>query len=220
MPNAPQDDHSILFPEHQALTFNTSLRFTFDQQYLTRPTGKVYVPSKYPVLTLNYRKGIKGAFGSDVNYDFASLDISQYHMPIGLIGYSSFKITAGDFFNRKAVYYMDYNHFLGNQGTTFDPTYVGSFHFLPFYTFSTDNAFLEAHYQHNFSGILLNNIGFLRKLKLEEIVGVNYLTEKGNQNYSELYVGLQRLIFRVDYGISYAGGKKYLQGFRIFYGIR
>jgi hypothetical protein len=44
---------------------------------------------------------------------------------------------------------MDYNHFLGNQGTTFDPTYIGSFHFLPFYTYSTNGAFFRSHYQHN-----------------------------------------------------------------------
>jgi hypothetical protein len=219
-PDAPADDHSILFPQNQAFVFSTSFRFTFDQQYITRPTGKVYLPSRYPVLTVNYRKAISGVFGSDANYDFASLDVSQAHMRIGLLGYSAFKVTAGDFLNRSKLYFMDYNHFLGNQGTTFDPTYIGSFHFLPFYTFSTNNTFLEAHYQHNFSGTLLGKVSFLRKLKLEEIIGANYLTEKANPNYTEFYVGLQRLIFRVDYGVSYAGNKKYLQGFRIFYGIR
>ncbi|MEB0264147.1 DUF5686 family protein, partial [Mucilaginibacter sp. 10I4] len=97
---------------------------------------------------------------------------------------------------------------------------IGSFHFLPFYTYSTNGAFFEAHYQHNFAGSLLNKIPLIRKLKLEEVIGVNYLTTKGNPNYKEFYVGVQRLIFRVDYGISYAGNKKYIQGFRIFYGLR
>jgi hypothetical protein len=115
---------------------------------------------------------------------------------------------------------MDYNHFLGNQGLTFDPTYVGSFHFLPFYTYSTNGAFLEAHFQHNFAGSIFNHIPILRKLKLEEVIGANFLTTKSNTNYREFYVGVQRLIFRVDYGISYAGNQKYIQGFRIFYGIR
>jgi hypothetical protein len=217
---APADDRSILFPQNQALTFNTSVRFTFDQQYITRPTGKVYLPSAYPVLTVNYRRAIPGIAGSDANYDFASLDISQNKIRLGLMGYSSFKLQTGDFFTKKALYFMDYNHFLGNQGTTFDPTYVGSFHFLPFYQFSANSFYLEAHYQHNFSGALLSNIGFMRKLKLEEIVGANYLTEKGNVNYSEFYIGLQRFIFRVDYGVSYRGNQKYIQGIRIFYGIR
>ncbi|WP_114936516.1 DUF5686 and carboxypeptidase regulatory-like domain-containing protein [Mucilaginibacter endophyticus] len=219
-PGTPADDHSFLFPDNQALVFNASALFTFDQRYETRPTGKFNLPSRYPMVKVNYRKGFKNIFGSDVDYDFASVDVSQDHIQVGLSGYSSFKISGGGFFNNKKLYYMDYNHFLGNQGTTFDPTYVGSFHFLPFYTYSTNGAFLEAHYQHNFAGSLFNHIPFLRKAKLEEIIGANYLTTKNNRNYREFYIGVQRLIFRVDYGISYAGDKKYIQGFRIFYGIR
>jgi hypothetical protein len=219
-PGTPADDHSVLFPENQALTFSTSAAFTFDQEYVTRPTGKFNLPSKYPTLTVNYRKGIKGALGSDVDYDFTSVDISQYNIRVGLTGFSSFKLTGGAFMNNNTVYYMDYNHFLGNQGTTFDPTYVGSFHFLPFYTYSTNGAFLEAHFQHNFAGSIFNKIPLLRKAKLEEVIGANYLTTKANKDYKEFYVGVQRLIFRVDYGVSYMGNKKYIQGFRIFYGIR
>jgi hypothetical protein len=113
---------------------------------------------------------------------------------------------------------MDYYHYLGNQGTTFDPTYIGSFHFLPFYTYSTSGAFFEAHYQHNFAGSILNKVPFIRKLKLEEVIGANYLSTKGNPNYKEFYVGVQRLIFRVDYGVSYAGNKKYIQGSGYFTG--
>ncbi|MFD2148230.1 DUF5686 and carboxypeptidase regulatory-like domain-containing protein [Mucilaginibacter antarcticus] len=219
-PGTPADDRSFLFPQHEALTLNTSVKFTFDQKYITRPTGKVYLPSAYPTLTVNYRKAFSGILGADADYDFVSLDISQDKIRTGLLGYSAFKVNTGTFFTKKALYFMDYNHFLGNQGTTFDPTYIGSFHFLPFYQFSAPSFYLEAHYQHNFAGALLNRIGFIRKLKLEEIIGVNYLTERSNMNYSEAYVGLQRFVFRVDYGISYAGNSKYMQGFRIFYGIR
>jgi hypothetical protein len=218
--SAPPDDRSILFPQNQALTFNTSFRFTFDEQYITRPTGKTYLPSLYPVITVNYRKGVNGVFGSDVNYDFLSVDITQDFIPMGLFGHSAFKVKFGDFLNDKTSYFMDYNHFLGNQGTTSDPTYVGSFHFLPFYTFSTDKAFIEAHFQHNFSGAILDNIPLIRDLKLEEIVGANYLGENKGVNYTEFYFGVKRLIYGIDYGVSYLGNKKYLQGFRIFIGLK
>jgi hypothetical protein len=219
-PTAPADDRSFLFPTHNALTFKTSLEFTFNQRYLTRPDGKVYVPSAYPKVVLNYRKGINNVLGSDVNYDFASVDVSQDHIRLGLYGHSSFKITAGTFFNHNTLYFMDYNHFLGNVGLTFDPTYIGSFHYLPFYEFSTNRGFVEAHYFHNFAGVLFNKIAFMRRFKLEEVAGLNYLNSVSNKNYSELYVGIQRLFFRVDYGISFAGNKKYIQGFRLYYGIR
>jgi hypothetical protein len=219
MPDAPANDRSFLFPQNQALTFNTSFILTFDEQYVTRPTGRTYLPSPYPQVKINYRKGINGVFGSSVDYDFGSVEVYHEHLKIGMTGFSAFKITAGDFFNNHRLYFMDYNHFLGNQGTTFDPT-PGSFHYLPFYTYSTNGAFIDAHYEHNFTGYLFNNVPLLKKLKLDEIIGVNYLTENNNRNYSEYYIGLQRLIFRVDYGVAFAGNHKYLQGFRIFYGIK
>ncbi len=218
--SAPASDQSVLFPQHEAFTLNTSLRFTFDQQYITRPTGKVWVPSPYPVVTINYRKGINGIFGSTVDYDFVSLNVLQNHFPLGLFGYTSFKVTVGDFLNKKTLYFMDYNHFLGNQGTTIDPSNDGSFLFLPFYSFSTNSAFLEAHYQHNFAGVLLDNVPVLNRLKLEEIVGANYLGEKNNPNYYEFYVGLKRLTFGVDYVVSFLGSNKYLNGLKVYYGIR
>jgi len=219
MPDAPRDDHSLLFPDNKAFTFSTSFTYTFDQQYIDRPTGREFLVSPYPQIRLNYRKGISGAVHSDVSYDFVSLEVFKENMNNGLLGYSSFKFAGGTFFNRGQLYFMDYNHFIGNQGTTFDPT-PGSFHFLPFYTYSTDGPYFEAHFEHNFSGSILSKISFLRWAKLEEIVGVNYLTTNANRSYKEYYVGIQRFIFRVDYGISYEGNKKYLQGIRIFYGIR
>jgi len=219
MPDAPANDRLLLFPQNQALTFTTSFTFTFDQQYITRPNGREFLPSDYPQIRLNYRKGINGLFGSDVDYDFASVEVFHERYAPGVFGFSSFKFVAGDFFNSNRLYFMDYNHFQGNQGTTFDPT-PGSFHFLPFYTFSTNGPFLEGHFEHNFSGYFFNRIPLLRDLKLDEIIGANYLTENNNSNYSEFYFGVQRLIFRIDYGWSFEGNHKYLQGFRIFYGIK
>jgi hypothetical protein len=231
----PPEVESLLFPTNQALTFKASLTYTIRQQYITRPDGKYIEPSRFPKIRLNYRKGISGVLGSDVNYDFASVDVFDDRMKIGLVGYSAFKVTAGTFLNRKSLYFMDYNHFFGNQGTVFNPT-IGGFHFLPFYTYSTDRSFLEAHYEHNFAGNLLSKIPYIRKLKLEEMVGVNYLAQAGNVsysgignssltqptkgNYSEVYIGVQRFIFRVDYGFAFDGSRKLVQGFRIFYGIR
>lgn len=231
----PPEVESQLFPTNQALTIKASLTYTIRQQYVIRPDGKYYEPSKYPQIRLNYRKGVNGVLGSDVNYDFASLDVFDDHLKVGLIGFSAFKISAGTFLNHRSLYFMDYNHFFGNQGTVFNPT-IGNFHFLPFYTYSTDRAFIEAHYEHNFAGNFLSKIPFIRRLKLEEVVGVNYLTQQqhasysgvGNNNniqpvkgsYSEFYLGIQRFIFRVDYGFAFDGNRKVTQGIRIFYGLR
>lgn len=213
------DAETFLFPHHNALTFKASVLFTFDQRYVTRPTGRIYEAPAYPQLRINYRKGISNVLGSGVDYDFASADLFDDHVSLGLFGFSSYKITAGTFFNHSKLYFMDYNHFSGNQGTVFDPT-IGNFHYLPFYTYSVNSGFIEAHYEHDFAGNLLNNVPFLRKLKLEEIVGGNYLTEQNKNNYYEFYFGIKRLIFRFDYGFAYDGNHKVMQGIKIFYGLK
>lgn len=214
-----------LFPEYQSLTFEASALFTFDQQYTTRPNGRFYEPSKYPQVRLNYRKAFS-ALGSEEDYDFGSVNIFQNRIRLGLYGYSSFLVSAGKFFSTKEIFYPDYNHFLGNQSLTFNPS-IEAFHFLDFYPYSTNTQYLEGHYEHNFSGFLLNKVPFMRKFKLEEIVGASYLTQqsaagsdtRAYNSYSEFYIGLQRFIFRVDYGIAYNAQKKIHQGFRIYYGF-
>jgi len=214
-----------LFPEYQSLTFEASALFTFDQQYTTRPNGRFYEPSKYPQVRLNYRKALS-ALGSEEDYDFGSVNIFQNRIRLGLYGYSSFLVSAGKFFSTKEIFYPDYNHFLGNQSLTFNPS-IEAFHFLDFYPYSTNTQYLEGHYEHNFSGFLLNKVPFMRQFKLEEIVGASYLTQqptvgsdtRAYNSYSEFYIGLQRFIFRVDYGIAYNAQKKIHQGFRIYYGF-
>ncbi|GAB3918427.1 DUF5686 and carboxypeptidase regulatory-like domain-containing protein [Mucilaginibacter boryungensis] len=212
-------EESPLFPHHNALTFKASLLFTFDQRYVTRPTGRVYEQPKLPQLRLNYRKGVSGILNSGVDYDLVSADIFDDRVSEGLLGFSSYKISAGTFLNSNKLYFMDFNHFLGNQGTVFDPT-IGSFRYLPFYTNSANSAFVEAHFEHNFTGNLLNNIPGVRSLKLEEVIGANYLTERNKNNYYEFYFGIKRLFLRFDYGFAYNGNRKVTQGIRIFYGLK
>lgn len=213
------DHESPLFPHNNALTFKASLLFSFDQRYSTRPTGRVYEPPRLPQLRLNYRKGIHNVLSSDVDYDFVSADIFDDHWGMGLLGFGAYKVTLGSFLNRSKLYFMDYNHFLGNQGSVFDPT-IGGFHYLPFYTYSTSVGFIEAHYEHNFTGNIFNYLPLIRPLKLEEIVGVNYLTERGKTNYYEFYFGIKRLFFRLDYGFAYDANHKVTQGIKFFYGLK
>jgi len=217
-PVTPLTDYPILFTENNALTFKLSATYTILQEYTTTPAGRFDSPSKYPQIKVSYRKGVKSLLGSDVDYDYGEIEVIQNRVKTGVYGYTSYMFKAGNFFNNSALIYPDYKQFKGNQGLTFTPE-IGSFHFLPYYTYNSTN-FLEGHIEHNFSGFIFNRIAGLRKLKLDEIIGVNYLTQPGdNQNYKEFYIGIQRFFFRLDYGVAYQGSKKYQQGIRIYYGF-
>jgi hypothetical protein len=216
-PLSPKTDLR-LFPDYKALTANLIVTYDLGRKYITRPEGRFYQEPKLPTLQFNYRKGIKSALGSDVDYDLISLEISQERINEGLYGYTSFMVSGGKFLNNNKVYYPDTKQFRGNNSLTSLPE-LRRFQFLDFYAYSTDRQFLEAHVEQNFAGLITNKIPLLRKLKLEEVLGFNYLTQPAKKNYKEFYFGLQRLIFRATYGFAYDGTKKVQHGFRISYGF-
>ena len=217
--NNPLDPYSDvpLFPHYQSLSFSGSATFTFNQQYTQRPDGKYIEPSPYPRLRVNYRKGFP-VLGSDVDYDFLSVDVFQDRVRTGVLGYSSYFFSTGSFLNHKSLYYPDYKQFRGGQPFVFDSS-LGSFHYLNYYAYSTNRHYLEGHYEHNFGGYLFNRLPLLRKLRLEEIVGGSFLTQNLQSNYHEFYIGVRKLLIRFDYGFAFDGRNKIYQGFRYVYSL-
>ncbi|MBW4888591.1 DUF5686 and carboxypeptidase regulatory-like domain-containing protein [Mucilaginibacter sp. HMF5004] len=214
--NNPIDPNNpSLFPNHQALTLRASATFTFNQQYTINPEGKFIEPTRYPRLRINFRKGLNW-LGSDIDYNFISVDFFQDQIKTGIYGFGSYFISAGKFFDTKNLYYPDFKHFSGGQSFFFSSD-LGSFHFLNFYTYSTDKEYVEAHYEHNFAGFFLNKLPLIRKLNIEEIIGGSFLTQQLLPGYKEYYVGLKRSFVRLDYGFAYGRDIPVIQGFRFTY---
>jgi hypothetical protein len=207
-----------LFPTYNSLSATASLTYTIGQKYITRPDGKFYTESKFPKMTLLYKKGFNGVLNSDVDYDFVKLEVSQDRIGLGLWGYTSFLVGVGKFLNNDKMYYPDFKHFAGNISTIFPPN-LRKFQYLDFYQFSTNQQYFEAHLEHNFAGFFMNKVPLLRKAKLEEFIGGGYLSSPEKRNYKEFYFGIQRLVLRASYGFAYDGGRKLTQGFRISYGF-
>ncbi|HUH33649.1 MAG TPA: DUF5686 family protein, partial [Daejeonella sp.] len=216
-PFTPLND-TDLFPENQSFRVGLRATYDFSNEYATYPNGKVYQPSKYPRLGVSFTHSLKDVFGSDTRFDLLSFDISKSDIKLGLYGKSSFWVGAGKYLNSDQMYYPDFKHFIGTQSLSYTPK-VNTFLFLDYYRFSTPDKYLEGHFEHNFSGFITNKIPLIRKLKLQEIAGFNYLGTPGLKNYNEVYFGLQYLNFRGIYGMSYQKGRQTDRGFRIAYGF-
>ncbi len=217
-PNNPfsPNAETYLFAPYKAFTLSAFVNYTFGQTYTTSPNGRFYSPAKYPTLYLNYKKGFKDIFDSVVDYDYLGFEIAQNNISLGLYGKTALAIGLGKFINNKNLYYPDFKHYRGNSVLLYAPE-LRKFRFLDFYLHSTPDQFLEAHIQHNFGGFLFNKIPGLRKLKLNEMIGFNYLTQPGKRNYSELFFGFERLGFGLSYGFAFDEQKKTDQGFRFTY---
>ncbi|WP_162428520.1 DUF5686 and carboxypeptidase regulatory-like domain-containing protein [Pontibacter pudoricolor] len=205
------------FTPHQVLMASFSLSIKPGQRYITRPDRKINLGSKYPTISLAYRTGLK-AFGGDIKYSTAALGVND-ELSFGLLGSSSYSAAAGIFWNKESMTLMDYRHFKGNR-TVFAGAYDG-FQLLDYYRYSTNNNYLEAHYEHHFNGFLFNKIPLFRKLKLQEVVSLNYLNTQQSRNYLELGVGIEHIfkVLRVDFITSFQEGEKARTGVAIGLGF-
>ncbi len=203
------------FATSRALTASVTFRIRFKQRYATRPDFKITYASKYPQLYVNLRKG----FG-DVDYDFISVRATD-NLNLGLTGSSSYMIEVGSFLSSNSMIFADFKHFTGNQTILSQVNRQYKFELLPFYTFSTQDTYIEAHFEHHFNEFIFNKIPFVKKLNFQAVASVNYLNTKAIGNYVELGAGIEHIFkfMRVDYFWSFRDGTPESNGFRLGVGF-
>ena len=193
-------------PSNNAFITELSFLIRFKQKYYTLPNQKVVIGTKYPKLNITYKKAI-ALHAGDANFDLLGLTLND-DIKIGLLGKLAYRINAGQYLRHTTMYFNDFKHFMGNQTVINGNDYLGSFRLLPYYTYSADLWYLEAHAEHHFRGLFLTKLPLLKKLAWQEVAGVHYLrNNRLTQNYVEINVGLEHVfkMLRVDYVLAYAG---------------
>ena len=220
-PNLPVSEEmpNPNFGRSQVLTLGVSLDYKPGQRYISRPDGKFNLGSKWPTFNLQGRTAVPGVLGSDVRYTLLQASVRD-NVPLGLLGNSSFRVSVGGFVGKqRGMTFVDYRHFSGNQ--TVLAGNFSNFQLLDYYRFSTNNAYVEAHYDHHFNGFFLNNIPLLRKLKWQEVASLNYLATKQAGHYVELGAGIEHIlkVVRVDVYTALQSGQKLGTGVRVGIGF-
>jgi hypothetical protein len=202
---------------HQALTVGLSAYYKPWQKYKTRKGKTTFYEDDSPKLSATYRKGIKNAFGSDVDFDFVQIGIS-HGFDTGIRSKLSYKVAAGAFLNNNAVQFPDFQHFAGNQFFFQYGDPVGTFRMLDYYRYSTSKRFVEAHALAELRKFLLTQITWFRIMGIKENFFAHYLATPDSNNYGELGYALDvgiRFPFRVEVANSFEGFKYKHTVFRI-----
>jgi hypothetical protein len=215
-PNFPYEKIASQFQRYQAFILSLDLSIKPGQHYIQFPNSKISVGSKYPTFSLNYTKGIKDVLGSDVDFDKWKFTI-QDDMNFKLLGLLRYRIGMGGFINYNHVPIQDYQHFNGNESAAAEE-YLNSFQLAKYYANSTIAGFFTfGHLEHHFNGLLTNKIPYFNRLNWNLVAGSNAFYVNRNNNYVELFFGLENIlkIFRIDFVAAYENGKMGHTGIRI-----
>ncbi|MEM7296809.1 MAG: DUF5686 family protein, partial [Bacteroidota bacterium] len=207
------------FESHQALIATARVRFRIKQKYATRPDRKFIYSSKYPEITLTYKKAFK-TLGADLSFDFVEVTVTD-EMKLGLVGTSNYAVAVGGFLNSNELTFVDFKHFSGNQTSLSQVGKTMKFELLPFYQFSTTNRYFEAHFEHHFNEFIFNKLPLIKKLNLQAVASANYLNSKTIGNYIEIGAVIEHIFkfMRVDYYWAFRDGNSFANGFRIGVGF-
>ncbi|MAE85002.1 MAG: hypothetical protein CMB80_19860 [Flammeovirgaceae bacterium] len=207
------------FIDHQALFLSARFRIKFNQKYIDRPDRKIIVSSNIPNFYI-YAKKAFPIFNSEVDFTLLKLGIT-HQLRLGQFGTSQIASWAGAFVGKKTLFFPDFNHFNGNQTYLTSQGVVNSFQVLRYYEFSTQDKFTEVHYEHHFNEFIFNKIPLVRRLNLQGVAGINYLTTPALGNYFEFGFGIEHIFrfVRVDYYSAIRNGDHYGSGVRVGIGF-
>ena len=188
--NIVSDIPSEEFDPFQALITTTEINFTPQQRFMTEPTRKVILGSKYPTFSLRHEKGWNGLLRSEIDYDLLELEI-EHDLTLGIFGTSKYNAKLGTFVNKKDIPFIDLKRF--NQSNNVwieDP--LTNFSLLDT-LLTTSNTYFEAHYVHHFNGALVNNIPLVKKLRIQAVAGGGFVwVQDSNVRHEELFAGIER----------------------------
>ncbi len=116
-----------------------------------------YGKNPYPSFIVNYHHGF-GGLGSDFSYDKIQFRYMQ-RVLLGKIGKTDITVETGKTFGTVPLALL--NPIPANQVLILKPN---TFSLLNYYDFITD-AYVVGHFEHHFTGFILNRIPLVRKLK-------------------------------------------------------
>ncbi|MCC6818799.1 MAG: carboxypeptidase-like regulatory domain-containing protein [Bacteroidia bacterium] len=181
----------VNFEDYKALYGTLTLSYVPFQKYIREPYQKLILGSKWPELSVSYRKGMN-VMKSVVDFDYWELRAEQ-EVKIGLAGISKYRVVSGEFINTRRLEIVDYK-FQRSTGPVFFANPLYSFQGLDT-SFATFKRFFEGHYLHRFNGALINKIPLLKRMNIIEVAGVGALmTSERNLRYGEVFFGIEKVL--------------------------
>jgi len=178
------------FQRYKIAMVELEFLYRFKQKYVIKKNEKQIIGTKYPELSLTYRKGIPNLFDSEVNFDFLEVKATD-EINLGNYGDSKWSALIGSFVNDASLRFIEHKFFRGSDRFFFSNPLLS--HQLLDSTFNTRNPYFQGFYLHHFNGFIMNKIPLINKLKLELSAGASALIIQDiSYSHAEVFVGLEK----------------------------
>ena len=145
------------------------VKWSPNAQYWNGKSLRIAMFNRYPILTFDYKLGIKGVLGGEYNYQAVNLKVFK-RFYLSVLGYTNFEIEGGKIFGDRLPYFLLHLP-RANQSFAYQ---IFAFNLVNFLEFSSDEYFTW-NVEHYFNGFFFNKIPLFRKLKLRELISVKGL---------------------------------------------
>jgi len=162
--------------------------------------------SKYPTISVDLERGIKGVMGSTGSYERIELDL-QHAMKLSTLRNLYYRIGWGTFTKQEELYFVDFaNLRRSNLPVGWNDEIGGVFQLLDRRWYNSSRKYLRAHLTYESPFIILPHMRLTQHV-LNERLYLNLLRVPHLEPYVEVGYGVGTHIF--DFGVfaSFANGK-------------
>ena len=145
----------------------TTLRFSWDERVNRGFFRKYYLFTRYPVVAVDLIHGFGGITPGSNGYWREELTL-EWKIPSTAIGFGKLFLNGGAI--QGSVPYTLLKLHEGNQTFFMDR---GAFSCMDYYEFASDR-WISGYYEHNFNGLVLGMIPYVKKLDLREVATVRF----------------------------------------------
>lgn len=145
-----------------------SLRYAPHEQLVQGKLYRITIPSKYPIISLDYHEGIKGFFGGGYNYENLRLRVKK-RFYLSQLGYADATVEGGYLFGQVPFPLLTIHQ--ANQTYAYDQN---SYNLMNFLEFVSDH-YASVNIDYCLNGFILNKIPLFKKLKLREYISFKAL---------------------------------------------
>ena len=193
----------------QSIEFQTNtivgLKIEYTPKYFYRINNgvKTMSNSTYPTFYFEYKKGIKKFLASVADFDYlgAGIEYSKEWSPTSSI---AAELHSGWFPNNSKIHFSDFAHAQTQTSPILLREYRHSFYLPGYYSLSSSDKFIKAHFSVKSPYIALKYLPVLSNTLWREMVWFSYYTSPVTRNYVEVGYTLLEVLLSANLGI-YAG---------------